>query len=1072
MATDFSRVRLNPLLDFAGVELKQGGVLLDADANELVDIVDRRLRALASDVLGRTTVSSTTINAFKITVSGAALTIDKGRLYVDGLLAENHGAVSSDPAKKLFDSLMAEQQFADPIAYTAQPYLPNPPGLPTTGRHLVYLDVWSREVTALERPDLVEGAVGVDATSRIQTVWQVRALSEDAGTETTCSTPDADIPGWPAIIAPSTGVLTTGTFDVAPVDDPCELPPTGGYRGLENQLYRVEIHNPGQPGAGATFKWSRENASVGSRVASIISGSELELVTLGRDDVLSLKTGDWVEIVDDVREFSQASGEMRKVTVTEATRRIQFTPALPAGMLPGTFPNSAFPNARNLRVRRWDQHGRVSRAGPNGTTVQVQDLDAAGSTGVINVPAASTTLLLENGITVTFASTGTKGFKAGDYWVFAARTADASVEMLDRAPPRGIHHHFARLGLWDVAAGTVIDCRHPWPPTAGGHDCSCTACVTAESHASGQFTIQDAVSQVSQTGGTVCLGPGQYALAQPVQLNGTRAVTIRGQGPATLIAAAGGAFVLRNCIALGIEDLAILSLGRQPAISIQTALGVVLRHLVMAVLDTNDGRGSAIALQGVVAGASITENAIFATTAILANDPAVPRGDGDDQTVFLVAAALAICDNVLWCRQRAVALDGNVLHLLDTRITGNDAIVCAQIALSALGMGLTGTSITISRNNCFISGGGVRCAVDGAWIGENKLVNTAAARTDTTVGISLATGLDKSGSEQCQVLANQIEGFGLAGIVIGAPVRDLIVKLNIIEQCGSGILSTDNASGGSLSIENNHIRNVDLRREGATGLVVGIAVTRAGHATIAGNTIRSVGVTAVQSALRVGILAFGVERARVSGNEITELAPAGDFVGRAVGVLLAAPLVDFEVVHNRVERDIGPSTQRSNGDWTALLVVGADVQTPLLKAGGLTTVRAETNKTVVLGTGRAYVSNLATVAIDNQPVGANGSILGNVLISRGDAPAVDVLAAQCLFNDNRVEARLNGRIAVKLAAPIVLVNANRVTGNELSIQITGATAKSATVLGNITTRAISLAGAPLPAPWDALNLRA
>ena len=83
-----------------------------------------------------------------------------------------------------------------------------------------------------------------------------------------------------------------------------------------------------------------------------------------------------------------------------------------------------------------------------------------------------------------------------------------------------------------------------------------------------------------------------------------------------------------------------------------------------------------------------------------------------------------------------------------------------------------------------------------------------------------------------------------------------------------------------------------------------------------------------------------------------------------------------------------------------------------------------------------------------------------------------MLAAQCLFSDNRVEARLNGKIAVTLATPICIVSTNRVTGNEFSIQITGATAKTATVLGNITTRGISLAGAPLPAPWDVLNLRA
>jgi hypothetical protein len=1072
MATDFSRIRLNPLLDYAGVELKQGGVLLDADANELVDIVDRRLRALASDVLGRATVSSTTVDAFKIGVSGTSLTIGKGRMYVDGLLAENHGAVSTDPAKRLFDPLMAERQFADPVPYTAQPYLPNPPALPTAARHLVYLDVWNREVTYLEQPNLVESAVGVDASSRVQTVWQVRALAEDAGATTTCASPDGDFPGWADTIAPSTGVLTTGTFQVAPVDDPCELPPTGGYRGLENQLYRVEIHDPGQPGGTATFKWSRENASVGSRVASMISGSELELATLGRDDVLSFKTGDWVEIIDDVREFSQASGEMRKVTVVEATRRLQFTPPLPASMLPGTFPNSAFPAARNMRVRRWDQHGAVFRTDASGTPVEVQDLDAATSTGVVAVPAATTTLLLENGVTVSFASTGAKGFKSGDYWVFAARTADASVELLDRAPPRGIHHHYARLAIWDVGAGTVVDCRHPWPPTGEGHECSCTACVTAQSHASGQFTIQDAVNQVSQTGGTVCLGPGQYALTAPVQLTNMRSVRLRGQGPATVLATAGAAFVIRSCVAVGIENMAILALGRQPAISVQTALGLVLRQLAMAVFRSGDNRGSAIALQGVVAGASIAENAIFAPVGILANDPTAPRSEGDDQTAFLLAAGLAIDDNVLWCAQQAIGLDGSVLHLLNTRIAGNDAISCTQAAMSATGLGLSGASMTISRNSLSIAGSGIRCAVNGAWIKENKLANTTTAATDTSVAIALVTGLDKNGSDQCQVLANQIDGFGDSGIIISAPVRELIVKLNIIENCGSGIVSTDDANAGWLSIENNHLRNIGATRDVQRALIVGVGVTRAQSATIAGNVIRSLGTTAVQSALRVGILGIGVERARISGNEITDLAPPGDFVGRAAGIMLVAPLADFEIGHNRVERDATPSTQRSNGTWEALVVLDVDPQTSLQRVDKLAAVRVEAAKTVVLGAGRPYLSTLAFAAIENQPPGVNGSILGNVLVARGDAPAVEVLASQCLFNDNRVDARLNGKIAVTLAVAVCIVSTNRVTGNEFSIQITRATAKTVTVLGNITTRGISLAGAPLPTPWDVLNLRA
>jgi len=195
MGADLSRIRSNPLLDFAGVELKQGGVMLDADFNEFVAVVDRRLRAAASDILGRSTVSSTTPDAFKISAVAGELSIGKGRLYVDGLLAENHGAVSTDPAKKLFDPLMSEASFADPIAYTAQPYLPSPPALPKAGRHLVYLDVWEREVTHLERPDLVEPAIAVETSSRMQTVWQVRVLEPDADSAT-CASPDEDVAGW------------------------------------------------------------------------------------------------------------------------------------------------------------------------------------------------------------------------------------------------------------------------------------------------------------------------------------------------------------------------------------------------------------------------------------------------------------------------------------------------------------------------------------------------------------------------------------------------------------------------------------------------------------------------------------------------------------------------------------------------------------------------------------------------------------------------------------------------------------------------------------------------------------
>ncbi|AGK50335.1 MULTISPECIES: DUF6519 domain-containing protein [Burkholderia] len=1084
MGADFSRVRQNPLFDYAGVELKQGGVLLDADANELVAIVDRRLRALASDTLGRASVSSTTPDAFRITVLAGALQIGRGRLYVDGLLAENHGAASADPAKRAYDDLMAEPAFADPLAYGAQPYLPGPPALPAAGRHLVYLDVWNRELTHLEQPDLVEPAVGVESSSRVQTVWQVRVLADDAGAATTCGTADADVPGWAATIAPSTGVLSTDTFDVAPSDDPCELPPTGGYRGLENQLYRVEIHAPGLPGSGATFKWSRENASVGSRVASVVSGTELELATLGRDDVLRVNTGDWVEIVDDVREFSQAAGELRRVTVDDASQRITFAPALPAAMLPANFPDSAFPAARNLRVRRWDQKGLVFRTDPSGKPVQVQDLDAAGSTGAIKVPAAGTSLLLENGVTVAFDSTGAAGLKAGDYWVFAARTADASVERLDRATPRGVHHHFARLGIWDAGAGTVTDCRHPWPPQGGGQGCGCTQCVSPESHASGQLTIQAAVDKVRDTGGTVCLHAGQYALKEPVRISGARSIRIAGQGPTTTIAAPGTAFVIERSAAIALSALTVFSLGRASAISVRTAFGLALRELAVAVFGNSDFHGAAVALSGAVLDASIENSLLLATDGVRALD------DADEQAPkMLLAAALRICDNVFLCSGAAVRLDGAVAHAYDTCVAGNHVIGTRDAGLSTLGSALPGASVRMTGNHVDARGPGIRCALGGAWIADNRLHATPDAnRALAGAGIALTAGADESGLDAAHVLANQIDGFPDAGVSVDAPVRNLLVKLNVVEQCGNGIVMTGAASAAAVSIENNQLRDIggraDATAAGAAAATVavgaattiGIGVTRAAAATVAGNTLRRIGLDATAAPLIAGIVTYSVQRPRIGGNEIVEVGPLENFGGTAAGISIRAPYSQAEVHHNHVERDAQFNDTRSDTAWFALSIdePQLDGNDALSRLARFTALRVDARRTLVLSGDQAFVSAVnAGTAVDPATgaavaaPGASASVLGNVFVARGRTPAVDVTASgDVLFGENRCELRASAGSAVRLSAPAAIVNANRVSGGQESISVPNPKAL-VTAIGNITTRNIA---APLRPEMGPLNL--
>ena len=112
--------------------------------------------------------------------------------------------------------------------------------------------------------------------------------------------------------APTQPRLTTPTGDLPDDPNPCLVPPAAGYKGTENQLYRVEIHRGG-PQATAPFKWSRDNATVATRVTEIHGGTRLVVESLGRDDVLGFHPGDWIEIVDDWHELHGRPGLLRRI---------------------------------------------------------------------------------------------------------------------------------------------------------------------------------------------------------------------------------------------------------------------------------------------------------------------------------------------------------------------------------------------------------------------------------------------------------------------------------------------------------------------------------------------------------------------------------------------------------------------------------------------------------------------------------------------------------------------------------------------------------------------------------------
>jgi hypothetical protein len=614
MAFDTSRSIFNPFKDYSGVVMEQGRVQTDADWNELLAEDSRGARARTLDALGHVFYPPTTPYAFQIAASTSGTTnsidIGLGRMYLDGLLVENHGPHKTAVWDPALDELSNTPQpppatlipldSTNSIPFASQPYPPMAP-LPTgDGPYLAYLDAWQRPVTYIEDPELIDPAIGIDTTGRLQTAWQVNLMpmteSSIPGTvampapgtgfepgETvaqtgsgatavvvgtvpasgpmtvtsingtplatgvwtgvssgavftpaaapatvtwSCSTPDSAIP-WPA----TSGWLSNDLISSGP-SGPCCLTTGTGYSGQENQFYRVEIHTPGAArGAGATFKWSRENASVQTTVTAVGTGTNtqhdpttvLTVQSLGRDQALGFRSGDWIEITGQTLDDNCQPGELAKIDfVTPSSMTITLTAPL-ARTPPST--------DRYTRIIRWDQKGKIYDSDNN----LYIDLDAVSSGGVPNgvsgipVPPVGTKVQLENGIVVSFGLTLANGnFLPMNYWNFAARTADGKIDVLDKAPPRGIYHQFTKLAIVTFGASAgATNCRTTIAATT---DCGC--CCSCSVGTGGTYsTIQQAIDGLAKTGGEICLLAGDFY--ENVTISNRRNVVIHGCGGQT-----------------------------------------------------------------------------------------------------------------------------------------------------------------------------------------------------------------------------------------------------------------------------------------------------------------------------------------------------------------------------------------------------------------------------------------------------------------------------------------------------------------------------------------------------------
>ncbi len=455
MKGDFSRSTFDPANSFTSVRMQQGRMQLDADWNEQIDILLHLLRAQALDLLGPYGAPASSAGfaiAAQATGEGQAdLAIGAGRYYVDGILVQNEK-----------DTLASAQPFG------SNPLLPK--NAQEGDRFVAYLDVWERHLTGVEAPALLEPALnGLDTTTRVQTVWQVklwRGPAQDA--DDPPATDEALIDAWQAWRQQE--ARPAGSASRALLQ-PRVTP--AGFR-LTNQLYRVEIHNAGDE---ATFKWSRDNGSVIFVVATLALNEDRTLLTVTLADLhseLPLQIDDWLELTDASFEFSSQPGLLFRVKEIPGRSPLSAELVLaPSAALDDQNAQSIQALATRLQdspsatgqtrtiLRRWDYHEHTP--GVSGVSI--------GKDGALQVQEGHWRRL-ENGIEVRFANTSL--LRAGDYWLLPARSETDGYTLLWETEPRPAAVDNAPTGQPDFTPLPARRVDHHYAPLAilshdGGH---------------------------------------------------------------------------------------------------------------------------------------------------------------------------------------------------------------------------------------------------------------------------------------------------------------------------------------------------------------------------------------------------------------------------------------------------------------------------------------------------------------------------------------------------------------------------------------------------------------------------
>jgi len=838
MKGDFSRQTFDRKKHYRGVLMQQGRVQVDADWNEQVHLEDHLRTTEAQDVIGFVGAPKYA-PGFKVglTPDNKDLTIAPGRMYVAGTLCEidpqavavlkletdrmelaelnldgqeleqgqwigliapevavnfvKISAVNASDRSLSFTPALTAQEIADLtknglplvqrcLTYATQPHYPLDAAIPEDGSYLVYLDVWPRHVSAIEDPAIREIALGgPDTATRMQTVWQVKL--HEVNDNLDCS---HFPPGWRHPDDSYTGKLAARTSPAPPAQEPCQLPPGSGYQGLENQLYRIEIHQSGGVNE-ATFKWSRDNGSVVTGVIPA-GGQVIEVQDLGRSENLGFAPGQWIELHGDRLELLGEPGSLLLIDgIKPAEKQITFQSGV---SLPDPAELGPHP-----RIRRWDQG---------------KDAPAAGIT------ITADWIPLENGLEVRFSG---DTFRSGDYWLVPARTATRETQGhiewpfddLTGAPlaqsPLGIQHAYCPLALVKSANQAFLppqptDCRKIFPPLievaeeVGPGQVCCTIIVGNGQDSHGDFDdLQEAIEVIkslpTDRGYQICLLPGDYE--GNFIISGLQKLTIKGCRWQTLIHPKDPdepVFQLIDCQRIVLQDLDIVQM---------TGIGIEAHHTANGKLSDLEIRANRIHAKTHAIKVTGGKNIAIQDNQIVMLDSEASRA-----AIFLAGEEGLIKDNII--SVEPAQKNKQVIDIGDKETYPNPLYECTDPKI-------------LYREKKF------KKYANHVWQNPRDMVNwMPTAIYQGSGGIQIG-----GGSEAVRIIGNRILGGSWNGITLGDFPEDLLARyqdyrnsvvFNRLDPPAKEILAGQFKSFlYDISIQDNHIQGMGLNGIGVLG---------------------------------------------------------------------------------------------------------------------------------------------------------------------------------------------------------------------------------------------------------------